>query len=281
MSFRERLGHLLPESHRQLFIGGAWVPGSGGRRIDVIDPADGSVLTDVADGSLDDARAALDAAVAAQADWAATAGERGDPAPGVRAGDGARRRPGDRDEPGDGQADRGRRREVTYGAEFLRWFSEEAVRVHGRWMQSAGGSRLLTVRKPVGPRLFITPWNFPLAMGTRQDRARDRGRLHDGGQAGVAQTPLTMLTRRAVSPRRAARRGVNVVTTSDSGGPQQHHAGRPAAAEGELHGVHRRRQEDRRAVGGRAAAGLHGARRQRPFLVFADRRPSTRPSRAR
>jgi hypothetical protein len=59
--------------------------------------------------------------------------------------------------------------EVAYGAEFFRWFSEEAVRIHGRWMHNpAGGTRLLTIRKPVGPCLFITPWNFPLAMGTRK-----------------------------------------------------------------------------------------------------------------
>jgi succinate-semialdehyde dehydrogenase/glutarate-semialdehyde dehydrogenase len=59
--------------------------------------------------------------------------------------------------------------EVTYGNEFFRWFSEEAVRIHGRWMQApAGGSRLLTMKKPVGPCLFVTPWNFPLAMGTRK-----------------------------------------------------------------------------------------------------------------
>jgi succinate-semialdehyde dehydrogenase/glutarate-semialdehyde dehydrogenase len=59
--------------------------------------------------------------------------------------------------------------EVGYGNEFFRWFSEEAVRIHGRWMQNpAGTSRLLTVKKPVGPCLFVTPWNFPLAMGTRK-----------------------------------------------------------------------------------------------------------------
>ena len=61
------------------------------------------------------------------------------------------------------------RGEVAYGAEFFRWYAEEAVRIHGRWMQApAGGSRLLTIKKPVGPCLFITPWNFPLAMGTRK-----------------------------------------------------------------------------------------------------------------
>ncbi len=58
------------------------------------------------------------------------------------------------------------------------------MRIHGRWMQApAGGSRLLTIKKPVGPCLFITPWNFPLAMGTRKIGPADRGRLHDGGQA--------------------------------------------------------------------------------------------------
>ena len=58
---------------------------------------------------------------------------------------------------------------MTYGNEFLRWFSEEAVRIHGRWMNApAGGPRLLTIKKPVGPCLFVTPWNFPLAMGTRK-----------------------------------------------------------------------------------------------------------------
>src|SRR3546814_6740941 len=84
--------------------------------------------------------------------------------------------------------------EVTYGAEFLRWFSEEAVRIRGRWLQApAGGSRLLTVKKPVGPCLFVTPWNFPLAMGTRKI-----GPAIAAGCTMIAKpasaTPLTMLT---------------------------------------------------------------------------------------
>src|SRR5262249_31478310 len=59
--------------------------------------------------------------------------------------------------------------EVTYAAEFLRWFSEEAVRVDGRFGIAPGGdSRLIVLKQPVGPCLFITPWNFPLAMGTRK-----------------------------------------------------------------------------------------------------------------
>src|SRR5207302_1337101 len=61
------------------------------------------------------------------------------------------------------------RTEISYGAEFLRWFSEEAVRIDGRWSREPSGSgRLLTMKQPVGPCLLITPWNFPLAMGTRK-----------------------------------------------------------------------------------------------------------------
>jgi succinate-semialdehyde dehydrogenase/glutarate-semialdehyde dehydrogenase len=61
------------------------------------------------------------------------------------------------------------RAEIAYGAEFLRWFAEEAVRIDGRYATApGGGARLLTMRRPVGPCLLITPWNFPLAMGTRK-----------------------------------------------------------------------------------------------------------------
>jgi succinate-semialdehyde dehydrogenase/glutarate-semialdehyde dehydrogenase len=107
--------------------------------------------------------------------------------------------------------------EVTYGAEFFRWFSEEAVRVSGRWMQApAGGSRLLTIKKPVGPCLFITPWNFPLAMGTRKI-----GPAVAAGCTMVVKpaelTPLTMLALAAVMEEAGLPAGVlNVVTTTGS-----------------------------------------------------------------
>lgn len=221
MTFRERLAHLLPESRRQLYVGGSWVPSGSGARIEVLDPADGSVLTDVADGTLDDARAALDAAAGAQESWAAT--------PPRERGEILRRAFGLVTEHADDLAlvmslEMGKpiaeaKGEVTYGAEFLRWFSEEAVRIHGRWMQNpAGGSRLLTVRKPVGPCLFITPWNFPLAMGTRK--------IGPAVAAGctmvvkpASQTPLTMLLLAALLAEAGLPAGVlNVVTTSDSGG---------------------------------------------------------------
>ena len=191
---------LLDDSQRDLFVGGRWRPAEAGARFEVLDPADGSVLTDVADGSVADARTALDAAVAAQADWARTAPrERGEIL--RRAFELVARRADDFAllmslEMGKPVAEA--KGEVTYGNEFFRWFSEEAVRIHGRYMPNpAGGSRLLTLKKPVGPCLFVTPWNFPLAMGTRKI-----GPAIAAGCTMVvkpaAQTPLTMLALAAV-----------------------------------------------------------------------------------
>src|SRR4249919_3454439 len=162
---------LAKTGSRGLYIDGQWRESGTGARIEVHDPADDSVITDVADGSTDDAVAALDAAVAVQPEWAAT--------PPRDRGEILRRSfEAIMDQADDfaelislemGKTLAEAKGEVTYGAEFFRWFAEEAVRIHGRWMQApAGGSRLLTIRKPVGPCLFITPWNFPLAMGTRK-----------------------------------------------------------------------------------------------------------------
>jgi succinate-semialdehyde dehydrogenase/glutarate-semialdehyde dehydrogenase len=211
---------LLAPEHRGLFIGGAWREAEGGGRLDVVDPADGSVLTDVADASPADAVAALDAAVAAQADWART--------PPRDRGEILRRAFEMITDRADdfaglmslemGKTVKEAKGEVTYGAEFFRWYSEEAVRIHGRWMQApAGGSRLLTIKKPVGPCLFVTPWNFPLAMGTRK--------IGPAVAAGctmvvkpAAQTPLTMLALAALLAEAGLPDGVlNVVTTRHAG----------------------------------------------------------------
>ncbi len=210
---------LLPDEQRNLYIGGHWREGDGGKRFDVLDPADGSKITDVADGSTGDAMKALDAAVAAQHDWARTAPrERGEI---LRRGFELITERADHFarlislEMGKTLAEA--KGEVTYGAEFFRWFSEEAVRVHGRWMQApAGGSRLLTIRKPVGPCLFLTPWNFPLAMGTRKI-----GPAVAAGCTMVVKpaelTPLTMLALAALLEEAGLPAGVlNVVTTSNS-----------------------------------------------------------------
>ena len=210
---------LLGPDHRNLLIGGAWRPASDDGRLDVLDPADASVLTDIADATVDDAVAALDAAVAAQHDWARTAPrERGEilrrafELVAERADDFAHLMSLEMGKP---VAEA--RGEVTYGNEFLRWFSEEAVRIHGRWMTApAGGSRLLTMKKPVGPCLFITPWNFPLAMGTRKI-----GPAVAAGCTMVVkpaqQTPLTMLALAAVLEEAGLPPGVlNVVTSTRS-----------------------------------------------------------------
>lgn len=208
---------LLGPDQRGLFIGGTWRDSETGQRIDVIDPADGSVLTDVADGSVNDAVDALDAAVAAQAAWATTPPrERGEI---LRAAFGLIIDRADQFahlmslEMGKTVAEA--RGEVGYGAEFFRWYAEEAVRIHGRWMQApAGGSRLLTIKKPVGPCLFITPWNFPLAMGTRKIGAA----IAAGCTMVVkpaSQTPLTMLALATVLTEAGLPDGVlNIVTTS-------------------------------------------------------------------
>ena len=162
---------LLESVPTDLYIGGRWRESSGGTRFDVHDPATGSVLVSVADGTVEDGRAALDAAVAAQEGWARTAPrDRGEM---LRA---AYELMHERAEElatlmtlemGKPLAEA--RGEVTYAAEFFRWFSEEAVRIHGRYAVAPNGAtRLLTMRQPVGPTLMITPWNFPLAMGTRK-----------------------------------------------------------------------------------------------------------------
>jgi succinate-semialdehyde dehydrogenase/glutarate-semialdehyde dehydrogenase len=178
-----------------LLIGGQWRDGSDGQTIAVDDPSNGRVLTHVAAASVADGRAALDAAVAAQADWARTAPrDRGELL--RTAYDKITERAEEFAmlmtlEMGKTLAES--RGEVAYGAEFFRWFSEEAVRISGRWSTAPNGAtRLMTMKQPVGPTLMITPWNFPLAMGTRKI-----GPAIAAGCTMVvkpaSQTPLTML----------------------------------------------------------------------------------------
>jgi succinate-semialdehyde dehydrogenase/glutarate-semialdehyde dehydrogenase len=208
---------LLPPEQRRLLIGGTWRDAGAGETFEVLDPADGSVLTQVADGTVDDAVDALDAAVAAQASWAATPPrERGEIL--RRAFEAINDRA---DEIAElmslemGKTVKEAKGEVAYGNEFFRWYAEEAVRIHGRWMQApAGGSRLLTIRKPVGPCLFVTPWNFPIAMGTRKI-----GPAVAAGCTMVVkpaqQTPLTMLALAAILAEAGLPDGVlNVVPTT-------------------------------------------------------------------
>ena len=204
---------------RDLFIGGEWREAESGRRFDVRDPADGSLLAQVADGDEGDAMDALDAAVEAQDAWRRTPPrERGEILRRAfellteRADDFARLISLEMGKP---LAEA--RGEVAYGAEFFRWFAEEAVRIAGRYLPNpAGGTRLLTLKKPVGPCLFITPWNFPLAMGTRKI-----GPAIAAGCTIVVKpaelTPLSMLALADVLSEAGLPTGVlNIVTTSDS-----------------------------------------------------------------
>ena len=162
---------LLAKVPTRLFIGGEWVESTSGRSIDVHDPATGAVILTIADASVTDAARAMDAAADAQAGWAATAPRvRGELLRGAfdllqeRADEFALLMTLEMGKP---LAEA--RGEVTYGGEFLRWFSEEAVRISGRFGTNPEGTgRMIVTHKPVGPSFLITPWNFPLAMATRK-----------------------------------------------------------------------------------------------------------------
>src|SRR5690554_1766167 len=162
---------LLASVPDQLFIGGQWRASASGKTLDVQDPSTGKVIKQIADATPDDARAAMDAAANAQADWAATSPrERGDLL--RRAFDLLRERKDEFAllmtlEMGKPLAES--QGEVAYGGEFLRWFSEEAVRIAGRYGSNPEGTgRMIVSQRPVGPCYLITPWNFPLAMATRK-----------------------------------------------------------------------------------------------------------------
>lgn len=162
---------LLASVPNQLFIGGQWVDAAAGETLDVSDPATGNVLRTIASARADDGLRALAAAASAAEGWAATA-------PRVRAEllraafERVRELSDDFAllmtlEMGKPLAEA--RGEVTYGNEFLRWFSEEAVRVTGRYgLNPEGTGHMVVSQRPVGPCFLITPWNFPLAMATRK-----------------------------------------------------------------------------------------------------------------
>jgi succinate-semialdehyde dehydrogenase/glutarate-semialdehyde dehydrogenase len=203
-----------------LYIGGEWRPASGGGTLAVEDPATGEPLTEVADATPEDALAALAAAADAQAAWAATAPrERGEILRRAyelllaRADELALVMTLEM-----GKALGESRAEISYAADFLRWFSEEAVRIHGRYMtNTTGAGRILTMRQPVGPCVFVTPWNFPTAMGARK--------IAPAIAAGCTmvvkpaqQTPLSMLALARLLAEAGLPGGVlNVITAKHSG----------------------------------------------------------------
>src|ERR671937_400321 len=155
----------------QLYIGGDWRDGGEGGTIAVEDPATGETLVEVADATVEDAKAALACAPEAYQTWRDhPPRERGDIL--RRAFDVIMERADDLAllmtlEMGKPVAES--KAEIAYAANFFRWYSEEAVRIDGRYtVNETGKGRVLTLKQPVGPCVFITPWNFPLAMGTRK-----------------------------------------------------------------------------------------------------------------
>ena len=211
---------LLAKVPAQLFIDGHWVDGTSGRVIRVQDPATGAVIREIADASADDGARALDAAVAAQAAWASTA-------PRVR-GEILRKAWELLQERAEefallmtlemGKPFAEAKGEVTYGGEFLRWFSEEAVRISGRYGTNPEGTgRMIVTQRPVGPSFFITPWNFPLAMATRKIAPA----LAAGCTVVIKPAELTPLTTlyfaKLLQDAGLPAGVVNVITTSTSG----------------------------------------------------------------
>jgi succinate-semialdehyde dehydrogenase/glutarate-semialdehyde dehydrogenase len=177
---------------------GLWIGGeerAGSSTFDVLNPATDEVLISIANATPEDGITALDAAAAVQGEWAATPPrERGEILRSVfeaitdRAEEFATLMTLEM-----GKVFAESMGEVKYGAEFFRWFAEEAVRIGGRYTRSpAGAGRIIVTKSAVGPCLAITPWNFPLAMGTRK--------IGPAMAAGCTmiikpaqETPLTML----------------------------------------------------------------------------------------
>jgi succinate-semialdehyde dehydrogenase / glutarate-semialdehyde dehydrogenase len=220
MTGEQREREVLDAVPTELLIAGEWRAAAAGATLAVEDPSTGEPLADVADAQVDDAMAALAAAADAQGEWAVTAPrERGEIL--RRAYEAIVEQTEDLAllmtlEMGKALAES--RAEIAYAAEFFRWFSEEAVRIHGRYMvNTTGKGRILTMRQPVGPCVFVTPWNFPTAMGTRK--------LAPAIAAGCTvvvkpaqQTPLSMLALAKILQEAGLPAGVlNVITAKHSG----------------------------------------------------------------
>src|SRR5256885_2234374 len=211
---------VLESVRKQLYIGGEWRDGTGGETLGVEDPATEETLVEIADATPDDAVAALAAASDAQAEWGSH--------PPRERGEILRRAwemIGEREDElallmtlEMGKTVKESEAEITYGSEFFRWSAEQAVRIEGRYAVAPNGAgRLLTMKQPVGPCILITPWNFPMAMGTRK--------IGPAVAAGctmvmkpASQTPLSMLALASILEEAGLPGGVlNVITSSSSG----------------------------------------------------------------
>jgi succinate-semialdehyde dehydrogenase/glutarate-semialdehyde dehydrogenase len=208
------------DPHRDLYLGGAWVPADDGGRFEVLDPSTGSPITTVADASVADATRAIDAAEKAAGSWADTP---------PRERSEILRRAFElmtRDADGlarlvtreNGKALSDARGEIAYAAEFFRWYAEEAVRAHGSILTAPSGAhKIVVLEQPVGICVLVTPWNFPAAMATRKI-----GPALAAGCTVVlkpaSDTPLTALATAAILEEAGVPPGVvNVVPARRSG----------------------------------------------------------------
>jgi succinate-semialdehyde dehydrogenase / glutarate-semialdehyde dehydrogenase len=219
MSIATQEQTVVEKVEKRLYIGGEWRDASEGNTFAVEDPSTGEPLCEVADATPGDAEAALDAAVASQAEWAATPpNERSEIL--WRAFETLNERADDLAvlmtlEMGKAVAES--KAEIAYAAEFFRWFSGEALRIDGNYkLAGNAASRVLVMRQPVGPSFFITPWNFPTAMGTRKI-----GPAIAAGCTMIVKpaqlTPLSMLALAQILEECGVPGGVlNVITTSSS-----------------------------------------------------------------
>jgi succinate-semialdehyde dehydrogenase/glutarate-semialdehyde dehydrogenase len=204
----------------ELLIGGAWCPATRGGRIDVVDPSSATVIASVADADTTDASAAIDAAANAAAGWAATAPrERAELLRSAYESMIERREWFAElisTENGKSLADA--RGEVSYAAEFFRWYAEETVRVRGDLaVAPSGGNRILVTHQPIGICVLVTPWNFPAAMATRKI-APALGAGCTVVLKPASETPLTALAIADLLTEVGIPAGVvNVLTTSTSG----------------------------------------------------------------
>ncbi len=211
---------VVDKVNKQLFIGGEWRDGTGGATLEVLDPSTEEPIAEVADATTGDAMAALDAAVDTQKEWAASP-------PNDRAGilwKAFELMTARADELATlmtlemGKPVAESKAEILYAADFFRWYSGEALRIDGNYKQFANGtSRVIVMQQPVGPALMITPWNFPMAMGTRKT-----GPAIAAGCTSVIkpakQTPLSMLAMAQILEEAGLPGGVvNIITTSSSG----------------------------------------------------------------
>jgi succinate-semialdehyde dehydrogenase/glutarate-semialdehyde dehydrogenase len=219
MSIATREQEVVDAVEKRLLIGGEWRDATGGGTLPVEDPSTGETIAEVADAGPEDAKAALEAAGEAQADWAQSP-----PNERSRILWHAFEKLNERKdelallmtlEMGKPVAES--EAEIVYAAEFFRWFSGEALRIGGDYrLAGNAASRVLVMRQPVGPSLMITPWNFPMAMGTRKV-----GPAIAAGCTVVMkpaqQTPLSMLALGQVLEGCGLPGGVfNIVTSSSA-----------------------------------------------------------------